>query len=249
MRSLLLTSVVVLLAGCGVELLTTTAVRGELEAQQMTAMKRQLQGVAENTGQMNVERAIQTYRAEKGVNPPSLHSLVPHYLPALPVKADGTPYGYDPATGRLLDGPAAGGGPTAGDHEMMRQIRQAIDAYGTATGYYPPTLDELATQGYLAKAPRTSSGEPFIYNNQNGYVAHPHAAQAGGPAQPRRGGAGMGAGGPMGEMMTGMGVQQELNGMSNAGVNAAGSRARRSLGNTAGGRNDQVNRSMNELGL
>ena len=85
MRILLITTMVVALAGCGVELLTTTAVRGELEAQQMTAMKRQLQGVAENTGQMNVERAIQTYRAEKGVNPPSLHSLVPNYLPALPV--------------------------------------------------------------------------------------------------------------------------------------------------------------------
>ena len=146
----------VALAGCGAELLTTTAIQGELQAQQLSAMQRQVKGAADTSGRIQIERAITAYHAEKGVYPPSLDALAPQYLPAVPRRPDGSPYGYDPASGRLMDGPAPAGGPTPQDYQTMEQIRTAINQYGTATGYYPPTLDALAPT-YLPAPPRTLS--------------------------------------------------------------------------------------------
>ena len=107
MRSVFALVLCLALTGCGVELLTTTAIQGELQTQQMQAMKRQVQSASDTSGRVTLERAIQTYRAEKGGNPPSLASLVPDYVPAVPKRGDGTEYGYDPARGVLMDGPAA----------------------------------------------------------------------------------------------------------------------------------------------
>lgn len=244
---------VLALSGCGVELLTTTAIQGELQTQQMQAMKRQVQSASDTSGRVTLERAIQTYRAEKGVNPPSLASLVPDYVPAVPKRGDGTEYGYDPAGGVLLDGPAAAaapGGATPADQQMMAAIRDAITRYGTATGYYPATLDALYPS-YLAKPPRTSAGEAFLYNNQNGAVTHPRggaAPAAPAPAAPRAP-SGVGGAGPMGEVMTGIGMQQQLNSMGSSGASAAQGHATRSLGNTSSGHSDAQNRAMDQLGL
>lgn len=240
------------LTGCGVELLTTTAIQSELQTQQMQAMKRQVQSASDTSGRVTLERAIQTYRAEKGANPPSLASLVPDYVPAVPKRGDGTEYGYDPARGVLLDGPAAApGGATPADQQMMAAIRDAITRYGTATGYYPATLDALYPS-YLSAPPRTSAGEPFLYNNQNGAVTHPRSGGAAPaapvPAAPRVP-SGVGGAGPMGEVMTGIGMQQQLNGMSSSGVSAAQGHAARSLGNTSSGYSDSQNRTMDQLGL
>lgn len=248
---------VLALSGCGVELLTTTAIQGELQTQQMQAMKRQVQSASDTSGRATLERAIQTYRAEKGANPPSLASLVPDYVPAVPKRGDGTEYGYDPARGVLLDGPAAPaaaaapGGATPEDQQTMAAIRDAITRYGTATGYYPATLDALYPS-YLAKPPRTSTGESFLYNNQNGSVTHPRGG--GGvpvlpaPAAPRVP-SGVGGAGPMGEVMTGIGMQQQLNSMGSSGASAAQGHATRSLGNTSSGHSDAQNRAMDQLGL
>ena len=78
-------------SGCGVELLTTTAIQGELQAQQMKALKGQVEHAAGTSGQVNLQRAIDTYRAETGVNPPSLEALVPNYIAQIPVQAGGAP--------------------------------------------------------------------------------------------------------------------------------------------------------------
>ena len=102
MRSVFALVLCLALTGCGVELLTTTAIQGELQTQQMQAMKRQVQSASDTSGRVTLERAIQTYRAEKGGNPPSLASLVPDYMPAVPKRGDGTEYGYDPARGQLF---------------------------------------------------------------------------------------------------------------------------------------------------
>ena len=238
----------VTLVGCGAELLTTTAIQGELQAQQLSAMQRQVKGAADTSGRIQIERAITAYHAEKGAYPPSLDALTPQYLPAVPRRPDGSPYGYDPATGRLLDGPAPAGGPTPQDYQTMEQIRAAINQYGAATGYYPPTLDALAPT-YLSAPPRTSADEQFIYNNQNGYVAHPRqAAPVAAPAEAPRAPA-MGGAGPMGEVMTGIGMQQQLGGMRQSGASAAGSRARQHLRETGTAQNERHQQVMDGLGL
>lgn len=261
MRCVFLLAFCLALTGCGVELLTTTAIQGELQTQQMQAMKRQVQSASDTSGRATLERAIQTYRAEKGANPPSLASLVPDYVPAVPKRGDGADYVYDPARGVLLDGPAAPvaapaaapGGATPADQQMMTAIRDAITRYGTATGYYPATLDALYPS-YLAKPPRTSAGEAFLYNNQNGSVTHPRgggaapALPAPAPSAPRAP-SGVGGAGPMGEVMTGVGMQQQLNSMGSSGASAAQGHATRSLGSTSSGHSDAQNRAMDQLGL
>lgn len=239
------------LAGCGVELVTTTAIQGELQAQQLKAVRGQVAGASNTAGRASLERAIQAYRAEKGGNPPSLDALVPDFLPSVPVRADGAAYGYDPSKGVLLDGPAAPApaGIAAQDEQTMKAVHDAINRYGMATGYYPAKLDDLYPT-YLAKPPRTAAGEEFLYNNQNGLVTHPRqnltgAGTAPTPAlRPVAGG-----GGPMGEVMTGVGVQQQLNSMSNAGASSAQSYSTRSIDNSTATHTDRQNQVMDQLGL
>jgi hypothetical protein len=240
----------VLISGCGVELMATTATQATLQAKQAQAMQGQVGRVSEQMGRTNLERAIQTYKAEKGSFPATLDELVPNYVPAMPRRADGTPYGYDAVTGAVLDGPAASAGAvTAQDMQTMQAIRDAINRYGTAVGYYPGTLDALYP-AYLGKPPRTSAGEPFLYNNQNGAVTHPRQASAAAPAGPAAvSGAGVGGSGPKGEVMTGVGMQQQLGNGSNAGASAAQGHMNRSLQQSVGGQNDRQNAAMDQLGL
>jgi len=208
------------LSGCLAEVVTTTAITGTLQAEQMGAMKRQIGHAAESTGKTNLQRAISTYQAEKGSLPPSLEALVPAFVPALPAHTDGRPYGYDPATGNLYDSPEQAA--QAIDQRTIQQVLAAINQYGTSVGYYPPTLDALAPT-YLPAPPRTTNGMEFYYDNQNGQVTLPYT-----PARPGNGSnaAPVGGAGPLGEAMTGIAIQNELGNSSNAGANAAGSRLR-----------------------
>ncbi|MCK5862406.1 MAG: hypothetical protein KAH38_07965, partial [Candidatus Hydrogenedentes bacterium] len=124
--------------------------------------------------------------------------------------------------------------------------------YGTATGYYPPTLDALYP-GYLPQMPRTSSGQQFVYNNQNGYLAHPNqravASTASARPRQRSGGSGMGGAGPMGEVMTSIGIQQQLGNMSSSGANAAQTRSRGGVNQVSSGHTNRQNQVMDNLGL
>jgi len=251
-------------AGCGVELLTTTAIQGELQAEQAKALKRQVGNASRSMGRVNIQRAIDTYTAEKGYYPASLDELVPGYLASLPAQSDGTPYGYDPATGKLLEGAAASQPPTPpgqitpGDVRKMTDIRQSMDRYGRTTGYYPPSLQALVPT-YLTALPKTDSGQDFVYYPQTGALLHPSevAGQGAAPPAPQhqgrqagraQGGGGAGVG-PMGEVMTGMAVQKELNSMSNAGSSAVGGYGRRKLRDATQGRNAQQEKVMDDLGL
>lgn len=235
-------------SGCGVELLTTTAVQGQLQAQQLTAIRGQVQNAAQSTGRINLERAIRTYQAEKGTYPPTLDVLAPDYIPAVPVKSDGAAYGYDPATGQLIDNaPASGIDPS--DYQTLNQIRTAINQFGTDTGYYPGTLDALYPN-YLQTLPRTLAGESFLYDNQSGTVTHPRmaAAQNSSQSAPQENIPTSGVG-PMGETLTGIGVQQQLNSMNQSGTSAAGSYARQSIREKAATGDQRTNQAMDDLGL
>lgn len=247
------------LAGCGLELLGVTAIRGEMETESLKVLKNQMDHAQNTTSDLQLEHTIQAYYAETGQYPPSLEALVPAWLPNVPTKPDGMPYGYNPATGQLLDGPMpVARQPGDGDAQKMAQIQNAITQYGMATGFYPETLQSLVPQ-YLASVPKTASGQDFVYNMQDGGLYHPnpaalqqHAPYAGNPnqpSQPRRATPGVAGGGPMGEVMTGIAIQQELNSMSNAGSSAAGSRVRHNAKNLGQNRDQQVNKQIQDLGL
>ncbi len=249
MQKLCLGIVAALLTGCGAELLTTTAIQGELQSQQLSAMQRQIKNTAATSGRIQLERAIQTYTAEKSAYPPSLDALAPNWIASVPRQPDGTPYTYDPATGRIGTKPFAGNGPTPADHALMQKINAAIYQYGMQTGYYPPTLDALAPT-YLPTAPRTHSGEAFLYDNTTGAVTYPGRSADPAPASSANPASSTVSGmGPMGEAVTGIGMQQQLNRNSNAGTNAAGSYARESLDDITSSTNDRTNQVMDDLGL
>lgn len=249
MRYLSLPLLGMVLCGCMAEVLTTTAIQGELQAQQATTAMRQLNNARGAVSSMEAEHAIRTYHAEYGVYPPSLEALVPEHLAAVPTQADGSPYGYNPQTGQLLNTPMAApaGGVTSEDRQMMGAISNAIQQFGQQTGYYPNTLDDLYPN-FMQQLPRTEAGEAFYYNNQNGDFQHPRAGQAAPQAPPRPRGGGSGAG-LLGESMTGIGIQQELNRMGSGGSNAAQSRSRQNVQGVQQGHNQNINKQMNELGL
>lgn len=282
MRTVFVLSLCILLTGCGLELLGATAIRSGLEAEQAQTLKKTLDYAQETTSLMSAQQGIAAYRAEKGINPPSLEAAVREgYLAEIPKQADGTPYGYDPQTGSLFEQPAtppasppvasnqqpaapqpsaASGGSFAEDLKTIQKIRGAIGNYHKDNKRLPPSLQSL-TPKYLSEVPKTSTGQDFYYDPVTGIVYHPSQVpsqyvtpppQATAPqpvvATPRRPVA-VGGGGPLGEAMTGISMQQQLNSMSNAGANAAGSRARMGARGIGEQHTQQQERVMDNLGL
>lgn len=237
-----------LLSGCLVDVLTSTAIQGELQAQQATAAQNTLNRVKNDTGQINLQHAVDIYQAEKGVYPESLDQLVPGFISPIPARADGGAFGYNPVTGTVLDDDR---GPAPADYRTMEQIKTAINAYGNATGYYPPTLDTLAQAGYLKTLPRTVSGAEFSYNKLNGAISHPleGGIPSAAPARNMGGSTPAGGGGPMGEAMTGIAMQEQLNSNNNAGSAAAGSRGRSGARDAAARQTDRQQKALDELGF
>lgn len=93
------------------------------------------------------------------------------------------------------------------DAANQERIYQAVQSYGRQMGYYPPSLEALVPT-YLESVPVTSMGEAFTYSAQTGVVGAPSSA----PQEKKaRGSAPVGGAGPMGEVMTGISIQEELN--------------------------------------
>lgn len=258
MRTVLIGVVALALSGCGLEILTTTAIQGELAAQNANAASRALQYAKDSTSQTNAQHAIDLYKADKGENPPSLEALVPQYLEQVPVKPDGTPYGYDPVAGRLLDSApaaapvaAAGGGD---DWQKLDTVNAAIRSYAQATGQYPASLHALVP-AFLPSLPRTSAGLDFVYNPSYGVAYLPAAGAAGSmpqaaaPTAGRRGGSGVAGAGPLAETMTGISISNQLDSMSNAGASSAQGYAGSSLGRSQDQHNQQQERALQDLGM
>jgi hypothetical protein len=233
-----------LMSGCMLELLTTTAIEGELAAKDAQASVQALNYAKESTAKTNAEYAIRTYQAEKGTYPPSLSALVPGYLPSLPVHSDGSPFGYDPATGKLLDHPAPPSAITPDDERHLKELEDAIYAYWQATGDYPPTLESLVPT-YLTSVPQTNGGGSFVYNIQTGAVNHPSEVSRPGGA-PAAVSAGGGAG-PLGETTASIGIQNQLRNMNTSGASNAGSAGRRSIGAINDAHNRQQQQALDDL--
>lgn len=239
MRYLVLVCAPLLLTGCGLELLGTTAIRATSEAQQVKALQGQMGYAQSATDKINLQHALDLYVGEKGVYPPSLDALAPQYIASIPLKADGTPYGYDPRTGTILE---SAGNPQM-DAQNLALIQHAIQQYGQTTGRYPPHLQALAPN-YLQFVPTPSAGGHFLYNQQTGQVGMPMAGQGQRPSSPLAPGMT-----PMGEMMTGVTVRQEMNRMGNSGANRAGSYARGSVNQINNQHNQRQNQVMDQLGF
>jgi hypothetical protein len=253
MRSVLLLTIVPALAsGCLMELLTTTAIQGELAARDAQAGAQAINYAKESRAKIEAEQAIKAYQAEKGAYPPSLTALIPNYLASAPVHPDGRPYGYNPMTGRLLEDPLPAprsGGFTATDQRNLDAIGDAIYRYWEDTGSYPRMLADLEPT-YLARVPTLESGAAFEYDASTGAVYPPASAQstpAAAAPVARNGGGAIGGVGPMGEVMTGIGIQNELNNMNTSGTSSAGSRARGSVAGIQDSYNTRQNRALNQL--
>ncbi len=247
MRMLTIALLALGLSGCLADVLVSTAVQGELQAKQASAAQQTLNKVTNDTGMMNLQRAVDAYAAEQGVNPKSLDVLIPGILPEIPKRADGGDFGYNPVTGKVLK---TDEGPSAADFLLMEDITTAINAYGTASGYYPPTLDALSQAGYLSQLPRTEGGLEFGYDQQTGVFTHPldgHVVSAQRPA-PAAGGGG-GGGGPMGEAMTGIAMQEQLNSNSNAGVSSARGNGASGISRATNTQNQQQEEALKDLGF
>lgn len=251
MRYALVLLSALLLAGCGVDMLMTTAIQGELQAKQAQSANRVLKQAKAFAGTTEMESAIRLYRAERGQNPPSLEYLVPTYLAGVPVQPDGSAYGYDPLSGRISKEATAANNAVR-DQQTIAAVLAAIQQFGTATGFYPATLDDLYPR-YLSELPRTLGGQEFVYSNQTGEVSLPYSVQTQPTrraAAPRNRGGGMGGGaGPMGEMVTGMGISQQLDGMHQSGVSSASSRTRQQVRTGAADQNQRLDQAMDDLDL
>lgn len=176
---------VMLLSGCLVEMLMSTAVTADMAAQNAGQMTDAMSSAQVDTDVVRLQEAVDTYAAEKGVFPTDLSALVPTHIEAVPLRPDGKPYGYNPIEGEVYK---SNEGPAPADYVLMEKIDGAIQRFGTSTGYYPPTLDALYPT-YLPLPPRTASGKPFGYDNKNGEVTHPDEGKQYGPADPEVDGA------------------------------------------------------------
>lgn len=89
-------------SGCLLELLSTAAIEGELQAQTAASGARQMDQAQRMVTELELRQGIDVYRVETGSYPMTLEELVPKYLNAVPVGPDGQPrYDYDSVTGRF----------------------------------------------------------------------------------------------------------------------------------------------------
>lgn len=228
-RTLAILALPLLAAGCGLELLGAASIQSGLQAENASQLRGTLDYVQQSNDRLGFDQAVNAYRAEHGTYPPSIDAMIRDgYLASAPMQPDGRPYGYDPATGSLTEtAPAAAAlqaqaGPaiTAQDQEALNKLKVGVLDYWTSKRAYPPSLYALVPE-FIDQVPATSSGQAFVYDPQAARVYHPSElnAQMNSPATPQqqqqparrrqRGGAGAG---PMGEMMTGIGIQEELSG-------------------------------------
>lgn len=242
------------LSGCMVEVLTTTAIQGELAAQDARAAARALDYAKDSTARVSLRHALDAYQATNGVFPPTLDALAPSWIDSVPTQSDGSPFNYDSALGTFWGGPstvgpAAATGPTDYDLQKITYLNQVVGRYGAATGFYPPSLQTLVDTGYMSKIPKTQSGEEFVYYSQNGAIFHPAELNGATNQQsvPNRG-LGVGGGEPLGETTAAIGIQNQL-GNIGSGASQTGSIVRQNTRDQTGNYSDKQLKTLDDLDL
>lgn len=158
------------LSGCLIDMLMTTAITADMAAQQASSASNTMNQTQLDMSMLELQEALDYHFMEKEHYPRDLSALVPTYIAAIPTRPDGEPFGYNPIEGTIYENNK---GPSTADYLLMEDIKVAINHFGNATGYYPPTLDDLYPN-YMPTLPRTSSGATFGYDNQNGALTHPN---------------------------------------------------------------------------
>lgn len=241
-----------LMPGCILELLTTTAIQGELQAQSAASATAQLDRTRRMADEMKIRQAIDVYRAENRENPPSLEALVPNYLDAVPVGPTGDPiYTYDPATGWFGMPSQAGASSgsvapmTAQDEANLDAIAGALYDYHAMYRRYPDRLADLAPR-FIDAVPNQASGQPYRYFPETGEVYHPAELQT--AASPHSGpGSTMPISGssPVADQMQAIGIMNDLN----AGSNPNADRARQQAQDIGAQQNERYESVLDDLNL
>ncbi len=180
------------MSGCLVDMLMTTAITADMAATEAATATSTMNRAEMDTAQIKLQEAVDLYAAENDSNPRSLRVLVPSHIDAIPTRPDGDAFGYNPIAGKIYP---TDKGPSSEDYFTIEAVKEAINTFGQSTGYYPPQLDDLYPN-YMAALPRTTAGEVFGYDNQNGRLTHPReglqfeeestvaSTGAGGPVKP-----------------------------------------------------------------
>ncbi len=212
-----------ILAGCGLsETVVVTGITATNAKNQVQALDNIKFKPNEQIAKNKVTEAIASYQANTGFLPTSLQALIDEgYLPALPQLPEGLEFHYNHVTGEVSTGPP------------RQQSEPQVPTGPGVTGYMTrPGPGNYGRNQYG----RQRSVAPTAPN----YGARPA------PRGRRGGGSGMG---PMGSAMTGIGIQNQLNSMSNAGSSSAGSYARHGINQRVNNYNDRETRTLNELGF
>ena len=193
MRIFLMILIAFSTTGCLLEVMTTTAIQGELAAESAQSAGRAMERAEDSKSKIEIESAVRQYSGEKGYYPSLLNDLVPDYLTVLPVQSDGQSFQYNPQNGavsiRKAGIPGRGSTDpmvmTQADVQNLQRLRGAVYRYWEVTGLYPPNLESLAPL-YIPEVPLMSSGGAFRYDVTTGAVSHPAEfrqapAQAGRP--------------------------------------------------------------------
>ena len=216
------------LVGCGLsETVVVTGIVGQNAKNQIEALNNVKFHAKPEIAENNVRRAINLFEASTGSLPYSLDELVEKgYLEVMPALPEGYEFNYDPFTGTIKTRRA----------QLQPQIR---------TPQLPPARDSQNSSQYMQTYEQPPQTPVYSAPTQSGRRA---PQRQGRPARSRMGGGGGSGVGPMGEMMTGIGMQKQLNSMSGAGTSSAGSYSRRSLGTKTQQYNQRQAQALKNLG-
>ena len=216
------------MGGCGLsETVVVTGIVGQNAKNQLEALNNVKFHANREIAENNVRRAITLFEASTGSLPYSLDELVEKgYLDIMPALPEGYEFDYDPFTGTIKTRPA----------QRQPQI---------TTPQLPPKQDSWDSSEYVPTYERRPQTPVYPAPPQPGRRT---TQQQGRPAGRRTTGGGGAGAGPMGEMMTGVGIQKQLNSMSGAGTSSAGSYSRRTLNRSTQQHQQRQAQALRNLG-
>lgn len=199
-----------LLVGCGAsETVVVSGIAATNAKNQVKALNNIEFKANADAAANRVRETVALFEASTGFLPTSLQELVDKgYMTALPPLPEGIEFRYDRITGVVSTGPADAASRPVHEEPVVEQT-QYMKGFATHVG------------NRRSPAPRTGTRNTAGRGRRS-----PGAVQRSRP-RGRAGGAGAG---PMGEVMTGIGVQNELNSMSTGGSSSASGYARHGIG-------------------